>query len=309
MLCSFRWQRDEGVPRRCQISVGKAGRLRYNHPMRQIIMMVLLGALAISTAWGQTTPLPRFQVPDLNGRSTLLITPELTSKELLEGADGTTIALRLIIDTEGNVTSADCSTTCPPSIKATAEKAARDSKFKPLIVSGVAVPYFGTLHYTFAYGRVNWFSFGTSLKSVYLFDNISLGPPAAQLTPEFGEEKARLIELDRGVPLETRWSVIRDVIKSIKGKLKPREAWLFDLGLTLRDVTFIIVLSGPTDRDKLQKAFEQLGPLARSAPPEIPADLVKEIKEMSVYTVPRDVPEQELRQTVRSMAMKIRPGF
>jgi hypothetical protein len=277
--------------------------------MRQILIAALLGSLFLTTSWAQSVPLPRYQVPDLNARSTLLIKPELTNKDLLDGADGTTIVLRLIIDTEGNVSSATCSAACPATIKAAAEKAASESKFKPLVVNGTAMPYFGALHYTFAYGRVNWFSFGTSLKSVYLFDNISLGPPAAQLTSEFGEEKARLLELDRGVPLETRWSVIRDVVRAIKGKLKPREAWLFDLGLTLREVTFITVLSGPTDRRKLQKAFEQLGPLARSAPPEIPADLVKEIKELAAYTVPLDMSEQTLRQTVRSMTMKIRPGF
>ena len=289
--------------------IGCNERLSYNHRMHNVTLFAILIVASVVTTWSQPTPLPRYQVPDLNGRATLLIKPELSSKELLEGADGTTIALRLVIDTEGNVTSATCSMSCPPSIKAAAEKAASDSKFKPLIVNGVAVPFFGALQYTFAYSRVNWFSFGTSLKSVYLFDNISLGPPAAQLTSEFGEEKARLLELDRGVPLETRWRVIREVVKSIKGKLKPRETWLFDLGLTLREVTFITVLSGPTNRADLQKAFERLAPLAGSAPPEIPAELVKEIRELSVYKVPLDISEQELRGTVRQMAMKIRPGF
>jgi hypothetical protein len=281
----------------------------YNLGMLKVTLITILLVSSLVGIHGQSAPLPRYQVPDLNGRATLLVRPELSSKELLDGADGTTIVLRLVIDTEGNVTAAACSLTCPASIKAAAEKAASDSKFKPLIVNGVAVPFFGSLQYTFAYSRVNWFSFGTSLKSVYLFDNISLGPPAAQLTSEFGEEKARLLELDRGVPLEMRWSVIRDVVKSIKGKLKPREAWLFDLGLTLREVTFITVLSGATDRSDLQKALEKLAPLAKSAPPEIPAELVKQIRELSVYEVPPEVSEQELRAAIREMTIKIRPGF
>jgi hypothetical protein len=259
-------------------------------------------------AEGQTTALPRYQVPDLNGRTTLLIKPELTEQDLINGADGSTLVLRVIVDIDGNVTSASCPTTCSPTMKAAAESAARQSKFKPLIVNGEAVPFFGSLQYTFAYGRVNWFAFGTSLKSAYLFDNISLGPPAAHLTSEFGEEKARLQQLDRqGVTLETRWSTVREVAKAIKGKLKPREAWLFDLGLTLREVTFITVLSGKTDRAKLQKAFQALAPLGRSAPQEIPVELVDEIKNLSTYLVSLETSEQELRQAIRQMTIKIRP--
>ncbi|CAN5166544.1 hypothetical protein BH20ACI2_BH20ACI2_02350 [soil metagenome] len=272
------------------------------------IAVLLLSCLIIAES--QTTALPRYQVPDLNGRTTLLIKPELTEKDLIDGADGSTISLRLIVDTDGNVTSATCPVSCSPSMKAAAEESARQSKFKPLIVNGEAVPFFGYLQYTFAFGRVDWFAFGTSLKSAYLFDNISLGPPAAHLTSEFGEEKARLQQLDRtGVTLETRWSTVREVVKAIKGKLKPREAWLFDLGLTLRDVTFITVLSGKTDRADLQKAFLALGPLARSAPPEIPVELVDEVRKLSTYTVSFEASEQDLRQAIRQLTMKIRPSF
>ncbi len=278
--------------------------------MRRLISIAVFLLSCMIAAQSQTPTLPRYQVPDLNGRTTLLIKPELTEQDLINGADGSTVALRLIIDTEGNVTSATCSTTCSPTMKAAAENAARQSKFRPLIVNGEAVPFFGSLQYTFAFGRINWFAFGTSLKSAYLFDNISLGPPAAHLTTEFGEEKSRLLALDRqGVTLETRWSTVREVVKALKGKLKPREAWLFDLGLTLREVTFITVLSGKTDRAKLQKAFEALGPIVRSAPLEIPAELVNEIKALTTYTVPLDTSEQELRQAVREMTVKIRPSF
>lgn len=276
--------------------------------MRKFVLIGILALSSIIAAEAQTTPLPRYQVPDLNGRATLLIKPELTAQDIIDGADGSTVVLRLIVDTDGNVTSATCPTTCSPTMKAAAEEAARQSKFKPLVVNGEAVPFFGSLLYTFAHGRVDWFAFGSSLKSAYLFDNISLGPPAAHLTTEFGEEKARLTALDRqGTSLETRWSTIREVAKNLKAKLKPREAWIFDLGLTLRSVTFITVLAERTDRAELQKAFQALGPLANAAPAEIPVELVNEIKKLSTYTVPLDMPEQELRRTVRDMTIRIRP--
>ena len=42
---------------------------------------------------------------------------------------------------------------------------------------------------------------------------------------------------------------------------------------------------------------------------EIPEELIKELKQMSTFIVPLDIPEQELRKTVFTMSMKIRPGF
>ena len=304
MRFSFRWP----VYDQCTRIVGSLPELDYNHAMRKFALIGIIALSCLIAAEAQTAPLPRYQIPDLNGRATLLIKPELSAQDIFDGADGSTVVLRLIIDTEGNVTSASCPTTCSPAMKAAAEEAARQSKFKPLVVNGEAVPFFGSLLYTFAHGRVNWFAFGSSLKSAYLFDNISLGPPAAHLTTEFGEEKARLIALDRqGVTLETRWSTVREVVKSLKEKLKPREAWLFDLGLTLRSVTFITVLAERTDRAELQKAFQALGPLAKAAPSEIPVELVDELKKLSTYTVSMEMPEQELRRAVREMTLKIRP--
>ena len=276
--------------------------------MRAILFLIVVVLIAIGRIDAQSKELPRYQIPDLNGRATLLVKPELSEQQLMSGADGSTVVLRLIVDTDGNVTTATCSATCSQTMKAAAETAAKQSKFKPLVVNGEAVPFWGTLLYTFAYGRIDWFAFGSSLKSAFLFDNISVGPPAAHLTTEFGEEKSRLQNLDRqGVTLETRWSTIREVVAAIKQKLKPRDAWIFDLGLTLRDVTFITVLSEKTNREELQKAFQALGPLARSAPADISPELVEQLKKLSTYTVPLDIPEQELRAAIREMTMKIRP--
>src|SRR5215813_8091451 len=81
-----------------------------------------------------------FAVPDVNGRATLLVRPSLSGEAMLDN-DGTTLTLKIVVEENGNVLSANCSATCPAAVVGPAEVAAKASKFRPLIVDGQAVKY------------------------------------------------------------------------------------------------------------------------------------------------------------------------
>ena len=130
-------------------------------------------------------------VPDLNGRAMLLVRPEIPGDVAVK-EDGHTLVVKVVVDANGDVISAKCSLACPREAAGPAEAAATASKFRPLFVNGRAVKYGGTLMYTIAVGKVNWYRFATALQSTYIFDNLSLGPVAAMLTSEFAGERGRL---------------------------------------------------------------------------------------------------------------------
>ncbi len=57
------------------------------------------------------------------------------------------------------------------------------------------------------------------------------------LTNEFAGERNKLQDLDHGVELAFRWKTIEGVRDSIRQKLQGRDAWWFDLGFAMREVT------------------------------------------------------------------------
>jgi hypothetical protein len=249
-----------------------------------------------------------YSVPDINGRATLLNKPVLSGEAMIEN-DGKTFTLKVVVDTDGNVISAKCSAACPSAVAASAEAAAMASKFRPLIVGGRAVRYDGILMYTIAVGRVNWYRFGAALYSTYIFDNISLGPVAAMLTSEFADERSRLHDLDKGVELAIRWKTIESVRDSIKGKLKGTDDWWFTLGIAIRKVSAPFQSNRKLDREELQKAISNLATFVETAPNDIPADLINNLKAASMYKIDPEMSNQALYQTVIKLVSKVHPDI
>lgn len=248
----------------------------------------------------------RYSVPDINARATLLVPPDLPGEVLIEN-DGLTAVVKVVVDDEGNVLSAKCSTLCPASVAGPAEAAAAASKFRPLIVNGRSVQYEGTLMYTIAVQRVNWFSFGAALYSTYIFDNISLGPVAAMLTPEFSDEKVKLLELDRNPDLKVRWRTIESVRDSLAARLKGKEAWWFKVGIAVRQVTWAFQSDKKPDRDEVQKALSNLGKFAASAPAEIPKEVIDDLRTAAAFKIDPEMTIRDLFLEVRKLVAGIRP--
>lgn len=277
--------------------------------MRKILLSAIIGLTMLNAALGQDTAdkEPVYSVPDINGRATLLVQPEIPGDVSFK-ADSKTMVVKVVVDESGSVVSAKCSLTCPKATVEPAERAATASKFSPLIVGGRAVKYEGTLIYTIAVRKVDWYRFATALQSTYIFDNLSLGPVAAMLTNEFTEERSKLQELDRrGVEFAVRWKTIEDVRDSIKKKLPSIDAWWFDLGFAMREVTSPFQSDKKLDLGEVQAAISNLAKFVESAPSDVPPQTVENLRALSAYKINPEMPPQEVLQAIFKLVSVIRP--
>lgn len=236
----------------------------------------------------------------------LLIQPEIPGDVAVK-EDGNTLTVKVVVDANGDVISAKCSLDCPRAAAGLAEAAATASKFRPLFINGRAVKYDGTLMYTIAVERVNWYRFATALQSTFIFDNLSLGPVAAMLTNEFAGERGKLQDLDHGVELPVRWETIKGVRYSIRGKLQGRDAWWFDLGFAMREVTSPFQSDKKLDLSEVQKAMSNLAKFVESAPSDVPPTTVENLRTLSTYKIDSAMPPLEVQQTIFKLVSSIRP--
>ena len=273
--------------------------------MKKCLLPITIVFLLAASVHGQEAkPKSRYKVPDINAMATLLVKPEFDGVAAFD-ADGTTLVVKVAVDTEGNAISAQCSATCPASLKAAAEHAALNSKYAPLIVRGVAIEYEETLMYSVAYERMDWFNFGTAIESTHIFDNITLAPMAAQLTNRWADEKARLLAIDREKDINKRIAAIEQMIAHFKAQLKGKDNWLFSAGAAMRNVTFWLH-TGPIEKDELQAAITRIAAVADAAPPEVPKEFVTVLKEISEHKVNTELTDRELRQEIAKLASKLR---
>jgi hypothetical protein len=288
--------------------------LAYLIPERNLMKRAFISAIiALTPLFAVLGQEPRekervYGVPDLNGRAVLLVRPEIPS-DVAAREDGKTLIVKVVVDGNGDVVSAKCSLDCPAEAALLAEAAARASKFRPLFVDGRAVTYDGTLMYTIAMGNVNWYRFAAALQSTYIFDNLSLGPVAAMLTNEFAGEKAKLQDLDNRVELPVRWETIKGVRDSIRGKLAGKDAWWFDLGFAMREVTAPFQSDKKLDLSEVQSAISNLAKFVDSAPSDVPPEIVDKLRTLSTYKIDPAMKPQEVREALFRLSSGIRPEY
>jgi hypothetical protein len=280
----------------------------YHQIMKRALFSVVITLTTLIAALGQDTGDKErvYSVPDINGRATLLVQPEIPSDVSLK-SDGNTLIVKIVVDANGNVVSAKCSMDCPKAATRPAEAAAMASKFRPLIIGGQAVKYDGSLMYSITIEKVNWYRFATALQSTYIFDNLSIGPVAAMLTNEFAGERTKLQELDRGVELDFRWKTIESVKGSIKGRLQGRDAWWFDLGFAMREVTSPFQSDKKLDLSEVQTAISNLTKFVESAPSDAPPLTIENLRTLATYKINPAMPPQEVRRAIFKLASGIRP--
>jgi hypothetical protein len=271
---------------------------------RLTFLFALFALLSIGVS-GQAVEDERvFNVTDINSRATLLVKPDVQVEALNYGADGTILRIRIAVDTEGNVFFAECDSGCHPQLKDSAERAAMESKFKPLVIDGKAVKFRGLLMYPIAVKRVNWYMFGKALETSHIFDNISLVTVVEFLTAEFADEKASLKAINSKTDFETRNKTIEGVIASIRKKLKNRDIWLFELGIAVRRV--IAPLNSATlDRSDIQKALDTLASLCELAPVDIPPQYIENLRTVSIFKINPKQSDKDLRQAISELNMKL----
>jgi hypothetical protein len=280
----------------------------YHQIMKRSLFSVIIVFTTLIVALGQAPGDKErvYSVPDINGRATLLVQAEIPGDVSLK-TDGNTLIVKVVVDANGNVVSAKCSLECPRAAAGAAEAAAMASKFRPLIIGGQAVKYDGSLMYSITMEKVNWFRFATALQSTYIFDNLSLGPVAAMLTNEFTGERTKLQDLDRSAELAFRWKTIEGVKSSIRGKLQGRDAWWFDLGFAMREVTSPFQSDKKLDLSEVQAAISNLTKFVESAPPDVPPPTVDNLRTLSTYKINPAIPAQEVHRAIFKLASGIRP--
>jgi len=267
--------------------------------MKRILICLALVLLISSTLCGQgAKERKRFSVPEFNGRATLLVKPVYTDSEAVLEADGKTLGLKVFVDTNGNVISATCSTACPAGLRNALERAAMESKFSPLIVGGELVSYEGLLLYSIAIERMDWYKFGTALESVHNFDNISAAPVAAQLTSQWGEEKARLLAIDSEKDVNVRIRTIAEIIDHFKKKLDVKAGWIFSSAVAVRNITFWLQTDSAIDRTALQEGFARISNVAKTAPAEIPKEFVDGLILVSEFKIDPEMSDRDLRKEI-----------
>jgi len=271
-----------------------------------VLPLFFVGSSPAFAQTSSTEPI-KYQVPDINGRATLLVQPELSGKSMME-RDGTTVVLKVTVDESGAVIAAECSPDYPVDVKGAAEAAAKASKFRPLIVNGQAVKYQGSLMYTVAVAKVDWFRFGLALYSTYIFDNISLGPVAAMLTSEFADEKVKLAELDNRVELKIRWSTIEAVRDSLTKKLGVRDRWVFGLAMGVRKVTAPFQSDRKLDRNQMQVDLANLKEFADTAPADVEPGIVDAVRAAAAYKIDPAIEGKELYRQVMALTSRIYPN-
>jgi hypothetical protein len=277
--------------------------------MKRILLSAVIALTTLHVALGQDSADKErvYSVPDINGRATLLVQPEMPGDASFK-ADGETLSLKVVVDENGDVVSAKCSLSCPKAAIAPAEAAAAASKFRPLFVNGRAVKYDGTLLYTIAVEKVDWYRFATALRSTHTFDNLSLGPVAAMLTNRFAEERSKLQDLDRGgLELTFRWKTIEEVRNSIGKKLQGKDAWWFDLGFAMRDATSPFQSDKKLDLSEVQAAISNLAKFVESAPSDVPAATVENLRALSNYKIDPTMPPREVSRAIFKLVSGIRP--
>jgi hypothetical protein len=276
--------------------------------MKRALLSAIIALTAAAAALGQDTVEKErvYSVPDLNGRAMLLVRPEIPGDVAVK-EDGNTLTVKVVVDANGDVVSAKCSLNCPRAAAGPAEAAATASKFRPLIINGRAVKYDGTLMYTIAVEKVNWYRFATALQSTHIFDNLSLGPVAAMLTNEFAGERGKLQDLDHGVALPVRWETIKGVRDSIRGKLQGRDAWWFELGFAMREVTSPFQSDKKLNLSEVQEAMSNLAKFVESAPSDVPPATVETLRTLSTYKIDPAMLPQEVHQAIFKLASSIRP--
>jgi hypothetical protein len=276
--------------------------------MKRVLVLAIIALMSPAAALGQDPEEKErvYSVPDLNGRALLLVRPEIpVDVTLME--DGNTLTVMVVVDANGDVVSAKCSSACPQEAAKLVEEAASSSKFRPLFINGRAVKYRGTLMYTIAVEKVNWYRFATALQSTYIFDNLSLGPVAAMLTNQFAGERGKLQHLDNGVELPVRWKTIEGVRDSIRGKLQGGDAWWFDLGFAVREVTAPFQSDKKLDLSEVQAAMSNLAKFVESAPSDVPPSTVENLRMLSTYKIDPAMPPREVQQAILKLAYGIRP--
>lgn len=165
----------------------------------------------------------------VNGKAINLIVPEYPKSARMTNVYGS-VNVQVLINETGMVISAEA-VSGHPLLRASSIKAALESTFQPMTLSGEPVRVSGIIIYNFIPNQWNWLEIGYAItynSSYYTIQSVlDLFPPGyseeIQLLKQYFEAN------------ENEKEFLKTIIASIQGKLSnnEKELWLFSVGLRL----------------------------------------------------------------------------
>ncbi|MDQ3800803.1 MAG: energy transducer TonB [Acidobacteriota bacterium] len=276
-----------------------------------LAFILLFGAMNI---FAQTENPPRVKhitMGVINGKATSLPKPEYPAAAKAIRASGT-VNVEVTLDESGSVISAKA-VSGHPLLQAAATAAARQAKFRPVMLNEQPVKVSGVIVYNFvapplpsekqnAPGDLVFFTgvsmFLTALKDVEPGEeeNTILREMADSLPRDFAGEKAqlnRLITARRGEHVR----IIDELIATFGRRLTGTQLWLFDFGKywgeALRQAHKLSGNNPDGDKVKFIDNINKMTALLNSAPKDIPANVLEKIRKIVLVDDENDMASPE----------------
>lgn len=298
-------------------------------------ILILVSSFGLSIASAQTTASKPKTVSAgiVNGKAESLPKPEYPAAAQAVKASGE-VKVQILIDETGNIVSA-AAVSGHPLLRQAAEQAARQSKFKPTLLSGQPVKVSGVIVYNFIAEKSNEEKVEILGLSAGLFllknsssdlerlgKNLETSDPAKEIMesyPNFAKELAPLAKLQTATP-EKRPDLIDGVISAVGARLSAEDKWQFELGRNFGEFLAPLFLAMDGERFDFSKLDEtslrmSLGKIKNSfysAPSDFPADVLDKLKELAEFdekqrlTKPENL--QKLFLKLMSLIETISPG-
>lgn len=213
----------------------------------------------------------------INGKATDLVKPEYSKSAIAANVYGQ-VSIQVLIGENGSVVSAKVNSG-HPILQSVSIKAALESKFEPVTLSGEPVQVNGIIIYKFIPQEWNWLEIGFALNnsrsSYYALEIL-----AETLPLGFEEEKQLLRQLFESSENQYKYTDV--IIASISGKLIGNEKlkWLFSVGSVLGKMTQNCCrVDG-----KIQESIETLKILLQAKPENISTDLISNLGKLILFT-------------------------
>ncbi len=209
----------------------------------------------------------------INGKAINLVRPVYPKSAVAANVYGQ-VSIQVLIDENGSVISAKVNSGSPL-LHSVSVKAALESKFEPITLSGEPVRVNGIILYKFILHDWNWLEIGFSLNNswsnYYLLESLSETLPVG-----FEEERQILQQLPQ--TSENQNDFQNAIIASISGKLINNEKsnWLFSVGLILGQMTQNCCRIDEKTRESIEKLKISL----QLKPANISADLISDLEKL-----------------------------
>lgn len=215
----------------------------------------------------------------VNGRAIDLVVPKYPKSARTMNVYGV-VDVQILIDETGTVISAEA-ISGHPLLRPTSVKAALESKFTPMTLSGETVRVNGIIVYRFTANEWNWLEIGYAINynsSYYTLEKLlDLFPPGhseeRQLLKQYFQENESETDFQEN-QIET--NSLETVIVSIRAKLSNYEksSWLFSVGLLIGKVKNNCC----QNNSEMQNLAQELKILLLSKPENINSNLISTLE-------------------------------